>query len=500
MSDSVRDVDVVLIGGGIMSATLGMLFRQVQPDWDIVAFERLDQVGAESSGPWNNAGTGHAGLCELNYTPQDNTGSIDTAKALLVNGQFHESLQFWANLVERGQLPEPESFIHPIPHMSYVAGADDVEFLRRRCRALAGKPLFEDLEYTEDDQTFAEWVPVMMDGRQPNGPIAMSRSLHGTDMNFGALTRHLFRALEQSGAELHLNTDVRDLAQHADDRWIVTSHDRITGETGTVRARFAFIGAGGYAIHLLQKSGISEARGYGGFPVSGQFLRCTNPEVIERHAAKVYGKPQVKAPPMSMPHLDRRTVDGERTLMFGPYAGFTPKFLKNGSYTDLIRSISVSNIPTMLTVARDEFTLTKYLVSQVIQKHESRMEVLRDFVPTAEADDWELIIAGQRVQTMKQTEGKRGAIVFGTELVCAGDGTIAGLLGASPGASTAVSIMLDVLRRCFPAEFTAWLPRLREVIPSVDVSLSENPALLDEVRRHFRGVLELETEPAVASL
>lgn len=491
-------LDVVLIGGGIMSATLGVLIKQVQPEWTVSAYERLEQPGEESSFGWHNAGTGHAGLCELNYTPERADGTIDTTKAVLVNEQFQESLQFWASLVERDELPSPQTFVTPIPHMSYVSGQDDVEFLRKRYAALSGEPLFERMQISESRSQLEEWVPLMMAGRESDTPLAMTRVENGTDVNFGALTKSLFAAQKHRGVNVITNTEVVDLKRTTDGRWNVTVKHRTSGERTTTTARFVFIGAGGHAIHLLQRSGIPEAKGYGGFPVSGQFLRCTNPDLIEQHRAKVYGKSQAKAPPMSMPHLDRRMFDGKPGLLFGPYAGFTPKFLKRSSRTDLFRSIKPDNITTMLNVAKDEYALTQYLVGQVIQKHASRIEVLRDFIPTADGDDWELIRAGQRVQTMKRTADNRGAIVFGTELVTSQDGSIAGLLGASPGASTAASIMLDVLRRCFPGEYQGWQPRLRELIPSVDVSLSDDPVLLEDVRTKVERVLELQPQPVAA--
>jgi malate dehydrogenase (quinone) len=497
VAEKASDVDVALIGGGIMSATLGVLLKHVAPDWTLAAFERLDEVGAESSQGWHNAGTGHAGLCELNYTPAREDGSIDILKAVVTNEQFQESLQFWASLVERGRLPDPSGFIHQIPHLSYVRGADDVQFLKKRHAALAGRPLFEGLMYTDDRDRMAEWAPLMMQGRTDGDPIAMTRIDSGTDVDFGALTRYLFALQRDLGVEIALSTEVLDLDRASDGRWTVTSRNRKTGERTQRRARFVFIGAGGHAIHLLQKSGIPEGKGYGGFPVSGQFLRCTSPELIAMHNAKVYGKPQVKAPPMSMPHLDRRYQQGKAALLFGPYAGFTPKFLKEGRYTDLPRSIALDNIPTMLTVAKDELDLTKYLIGQVIQKHESRIEVLREFVPSATGEDWELIIAGQRVQTMKRTADRRGRIVFGTELVVSQDGSLAGLMGASPGASTAVSIMFDVLRRGFADSYREWQPRLRELVPSIDLSLSEDPVLRRDVRAFVESTLQLRPEPAV---
>lgn len=475
------EVDVVLVGGGIMSATLGMLLKQMRPEWSILVYEREDRVGTESSNAWNNAGTGHAALCELNYTPVRADGSIDTSKAITINEQFHESRLFWSYLVEQSLLPSPETFVRPIPHMSYVSGADDVTFLRNRYDALKQSPLFSSLALSEDPARFEEWVPLMMRGREPGTPMAMTRSDAGTDVNFGALTTRLFESLISQGVLVQVNHDVCDLEKVVGDRWRVTVKDRQSGDRSVVSSRFVFVGAGGRAIHMLQKSGIKEADGYGGFPVSGQWLRCTNRALIEQHGAKVYGKPQVNAPPMSMPHLDTRVIDGEKGLLFGPYAGFSPKFLKHGSYLDLFTSIKPDNILTMLSVARDEMPLTLYLVKQVLQKHISRVEVLRDFVPEADGDDWELVHAGQRVQTMKRSKGRRGKLEFGTDVVCARDGSIAGLLGASPGASTAVSIMLDVIRRCFPDDYAEWKPRLQDIIPSHGVALGENPALLDEV-------------------
>lgn len=491
MAKASVDVDVVLIGGGIMSATLGVLLQHVRPDWSIVAYERLDQVGQESSNGWNNAGTGHAGLCELNYTPERADGSIDVTKAVRTNDQFQESLQLWASLVERGRLPDPSGFVNPVPHLSYVSGDKDVSFLRRRYEALAGLPLFEGMVYTEDRGTIAEWTPLMMHGRTTDGPIAMTRVDRGTDVDFGVLTKHLFSAAREGGLELVTGTEVTGLDRQPSGRWKVTARNRASGETRDVNASFVFIGAGGYAIHMLQKSGIPEAKGYGGFPVGGQFLHCSDPAIVGMLDAKVYGKSQAKAPPMAMPHLDRRYHHGVPGLLFGPYAGFSPRYLKRGSWTDLARSIKPDNIMTMLAVARDEFDLTKYLIGQVLQKHMSRIEVLRDFVPSVESDDWKLIHAGVRVQTLKPTAAKRGDIVFGTEVVAAGDGSLAGLMGASPGASTAAAIMLDVMRRCFPAEFPSWQPRLRELVPSVGTSLSADPVLREDVDRMVDRTLKL---------
>jgi len=497
VSSKSTEVDVVLVGGGIMSATLGTLLHYVRPDWAIAVFERLNEVAAESSDPWNNAGTGHAALCELNYTPARSDGTIDTSKGLLINEQFQVSRQFWANLVERQVLPTPSRFINLIPHMSYVHGAKDVEFLRKRYDALSKEPLFSDLTMSEDWEQMAAWVPLMMNGRDRNTPVAMTRSESGTDINFGELTRLLFSALQGDGVPVSVGHEVTSISRHHGDRWNVSIKDRKTGQEKQIRSRFVFVGAGGRAINLLQSSGISEAKGYGGFPVSGQFLRCTNPDLIASFHAKVYGKSQVNAPPMAMPHLDTRYVDGKRGLLFGPYAGFSPKFLKRGSHLDLLRSVKRDNLLTMLTVAKDEFSLTRYLIQQIFQSSGDRFETLRDFVPDVRPDDWKLIHAGQRVQTMKRTAKKRGALEFGTEIVNSRDGSIAGLLGASPGASTAVPIMLNVLERCFPIEYTDWKPRLQQMIPSLGAKLNDDPALLGEIQALTSRTLRLESESGI---
>lgn len=499
MGETSTEIDVALIGGGIMSATLGVLLRHVRPDWSISLYERLDRVAAESSDPWNNAGTGHAALCELNYTPERPNGTIDITKALRVNEQFHQSRQFWSSLIDQKLLPEPRRFISPVPHLSYVRGEQDVAFLRRRYDALARIPLFASLRMTDDVSEIERWVPLMMQGRDLSDPLLFTRSDDGTDVNFGALTRYLVEALECQGAGVFMRHEVEALSRTRDGRWAIGVKDLSSGEKKRATARFVFIGGGGRAIHLLQKSGIPEAKGYGGFPVGGQWLRSRNPELAAKHKAKVYGKSTVNAPPMAMPHLDLRMIDGKPGLLFGPYAGFSPRFLKQGALMDLPRSIRRDNILTLLTVARDEFPLTLYLIKQTLQSNVGKIETLRNFVPAAAEDDWELVMAGQRVQTMKSTPGKRGVLEFGTEVVSTRDGSLAGLLGASPGASTAVSIMLDVMERCFSSEYSTWLPRLRELIPSVGVSLAENRALLEEVQASTDTTLNLKAAVTTGS-
>ncbi|MEZ4335489.1 MAG: malate dehydrogenase (quinone) [Sandaracinaceae bacterium] len=485
--------DVVLIGAGVMSATLGTLLHALEPGLTIRIFERLDRTAAESSDAWNNAGTGHSGFCELNYTPPAPDGSVDVAKAIRIAEQYELSKQLWASLVESGELPDARAFVRTIPHMSFVWGEDDVAFLRRRHAALSASPLFEGMARSEDPGELAAWIPLMMEGRATR-PVAATRMAIGNDVNFGALTRGLVERLaRRDHVKLNLGHEVRDFERGDDGVWNIEVHDLEADTTWTEHARFVFIGAGGMSMPLLEATGIPEADGYGAFPVSGQWLRCTNRDVIERHAAKVYGQAQVGAPPMSVPHLDTRWVDGERELLFGPYAGFSTKFLKRGSYLDLFKSLAFDNLGPMLGAGIDNLDLTRYLVGQALMSSDERVAILRRFVPDASEADWEHKIAGQRVQIIAKDASGRGVLKFGTEVVTSADGTVAALLGASPGASTAVAIMVDLLSRCFADRFQsdAWQRRLRELLPSFGRSLHEDPALCREVRARSEALLEL---------
>ena len=468
-------IDVVLIGGGIMSATLGALLQRVQPDWSIRIYENLGEVAQESSNPWNNAGTGHAALCELNYMPEAADGSVDPAKAISINEQFQLSRQFWASLVEAGDLPAPETFINPTPHMTFVRGRDNVRYLRRRFEALKKQPLFSDMEYSEDPAVIGEWTPLLTKKRSAKQRIAATRSTSGTDVDFGALTRALVDNLVANGAELALNNRVRSIKRTKDGLWRIKVRHEVGHTPHEVQARFVFVGAGGGALHLLQKAGIPEIKGFGGFPISGQFLRTSDPKIVAQHQAKVYGKAAVGAPPMSVPHLDTRVVDGQASLLFGPYAGFSPKFLKTGSWFDLPGSVRAGNLGPMLAVARDNVDLMKYLAGELLANRAKKLKALQEFMPTAKSEDWELITAGQRVQVMKKDAKKGGVLQFGTEVVAAQDGSIAGLLGASPGASTAVPIMVDLLKRCFPDRYDGWLPTIEKLIPTVGTTLNDRP-------------------------
>lgn len=484
-------IDVVLIGGGIMSATLGTLLKEVQPDWKIVVYERLSEVAQESSNAWNNAGTGHAALCELNYMPEGPDGSLDPAKAIAINEQFQQSRQLWSSLVEKGVLDEPSTFINATPHMTFVTGEKDVAYLRKRYEVLKQQPLFAGIEYSEDSRVINQWAPLLMKKRKKGEPFAATRVPSGTDVDFGALTRQLFDDLVDKGAEVVTNREVKKIRRAKDGSWRVIWRNTIGHTPGETRARFVFVGAGGWALKLLQSSRIPEIRGYGVFPIGGQWLKTSNPALVAQHRAKVYSQASVGAPPMSVPHLDTRVVDGQASLLFGPFATFSPKFLKNGKITDIVAQVRPGNILPMLKVAVDNPGLIKYLVGELLKNHARKVDSLRDFMPTARDEDWELLQAGQRAQVMKKDAKKGGVLQFGTEVVTSADGTIAGLLGASPGASTAVSIMLGLLKTCFPDRIDAWEPRLQQLIPSYGHTLNPRPEVAEEVLSETAEALAL---------
>lgn len=446
-----------------MSATLGTLLKELSPKLKIAIFERLDDVAQESSNPWNNAGTGHAALCELNYMPNP----ADASKAIQINEQFQLSRQFWSYLVGKKVLNDPKTFINPTPHMTYVKGEKDVAYLKARYETLKHEPLFDGIEFSTDHKQIAKWTPLIVEGRDPKQAIAATRIESGTDVDFGAVTVQLIENLKDYGVEVHTKTQVNGLHKTRSG-WLLQH----TG--GQSHAKFVFVGAGGWALKMLQKSSIPEAKGYGTFPVSGAFLKTSNPEVVKQHQAKVYSQAAVGAPPMSVPHLDTRVVDGEASLLFGPYAGLNFKFLKFGSIFDLPLSIRFANIIPYLSVAVSNLGLIKYLVTEVTKSKKKKFESLLDFVPNADPKDWELIVAGQRAQVIKKDAKKGGILQFGTEVVSSADGSIAGLLGASPGASTAVYIMIEVLKKAYPNEFKDWEPKLKKMIPSYGKELNKD--------------------------
>jgi malate dehydrogenase (quinone) len=484
--------DVVLVGAGIMSATLGALLRQVEPDWSITLIERLDGAAAESSYAWNNAGTGHAGLCELNYTPERPDGSIETSKAVQVNEQFQVTRQFWAYAIENGLLPDARSFLNPIPHVSFVHGAGAVGYLKRRHDALVGNPLFASMEFIDDPHEFARRLPLMAEGRDLGEPVALAWAQDGTDVDFGALSRQLIGYGAAHGMVTLFGHEVRNLRQQSDGRWTLSVVNRRTAQKRKLNAKFVFVGAGGGTVPLLQKSGIREANGFGGFPVGGAFLRSDRPALTAMHQAKVYSLPAPGAPPMAGSHLDARVINGKPWLLFGPFAGWSPKFLKHGNLTDLPLSVRPNNLAPMVKVAATQANFVKYLIGQLLQSEPERVQTLREFVPGAVDSDWELDVAGQRVQVIRRVKGRGGVLDFGTTVLSAADGTIAGLLGASPGASTAVPAMLDVMERCFSDRYPSWLPKLKEMVPSLGTALSNEPALFEEVWSWGTKALKLD--------
>jgi malate dehydrogenase (quinone) len=484
----IQKYDLALVGAGIMSATLGVLVKLVAPQTKIVIFERLDEPGLESSNPWNNAGTGHAALCELNYMPDSKDGSLpDPAKAISINEQFQVSRQLWSYLVGKKILGNPESFIRTVPHMTFVQGEKDVDYLRRRFEALRNQPLFAGMEYTEDLKEIAKWTPLIAQGRE-NSLVAATRIEQGTDVDYGTMTVHMVNWLKSEGVEVRTSTEVKSVLQFPSGAWQLW-----LGRTADqyIHADKVFVGAGGWALKLLQSSGIDEIQGYGTFPVSGHFLRTDNPEVVQKHRAKVYSQAQVGAPPMSVPHLDTRVVDGKESLLFGPFAGLNPKFLKHGSVLDLPLSVRPKNLIPYLSVAIKNVDLVVYLLKEVTKSRKKKLESLREFVPSAKAEDWTYYEAGQRAQVIKPAKGG-GSLQFGTEVISSKDGTIAGLLGASPGASVSVSVMLDVMQRLYKDDFASHADALKEMIPSFGQNLNEKPALAKKVLSQTARALKLK--------
>lgn len=489
----VENPDVVLIGSGIMSANLGAMLKCLEPALAIQVYEVTADLAQESSNGWHNAGTGHAGICELNYTPKrEADGSVNVHKAVEIFELFEHSRQFWSYAVAQGLIENPKAFINPVPHLSFVHGQEMVDFLRARHAGMAAHPFFRGIEFTTDRAEIARWAPLLVEGRAEM-PVAATRMESGTDINFGALARGLIQWLgRQKNCGVATNHRVVGL-EKSGAGWEVSVKNLETGEMRSNRAKFVFVGAGGGSLALLQKAGIPEAKGMGGFPIGGQWLVCDNPDVVRQHRAKVYGQPLPEAPTMAAPHLDRRILDGKTTLLCGPYAAWTMKFLhEKGSVLDLPLSIRPDNLFTLANVGLHNLELVRYLVQQGTQSMEDRMNVLRIFYPAARAEDWKLIDAGIRVQVIKKTDGRAGIVHYGTEVITDGDRTISALLGASPGASVSVNIVLDVVKLCFShlLDTPEGRARMKAMIPTWDEDLKA-PEKAERYRDVSRRVDEI---------
>jgi len=496
---SPEKTDVLLIGGGIMSASMGTMLEELQPGWKQIMVEKLDGVALESSNGWNNAGTGHSANMELNYTPERKDGSIDVTKALEINEAFMVSRQFWSSQVKEGVMHDPRSFINSTPHMSFVWG-DNVDFLTKRYAALQKTALFQGMKFSTDHKQIEQWAPLVMEGRDPQQKVAATWTPVGTDVNYGEITRQLIGSLKKNdNFRLETSSEVTDFKRNGDNSWHVTIKDAKNGNERAVDAKYVFIGAGGGALKLLQKTGIPEAENYAGFPVGGSFLVTENKAIADRHLAKVYGQASTGAPPMSVPHLDTRYLDGKRVVLFGPFATFSTKFLKNGSLFDLLSTTTTHNIVPMTDVGMDNFDLVKYLVGQVMLTEEDRFEALKEYYPDAKKEDWKLIQAGQRVQIIKKDADKGGVLKLGTEIVTDQQKTVAALLGASPGASTAAPIALSVMQKLFPEEFKSaeWQAKIHKMIPGYGQKLNDNVPMLQQVWNDTAATLQLTTPPVI---
>ena len=491
-STFVESPDVALIGSGVMSANLAAMLKRLDPKLKLQVFEVTEELAQESSHGWNNAGTGHAGICELSYTPSQNAdGTVPVGKAIEIFEQFERTLHFWSYAVQTGMVDQPREFINPVAHISFVHGQQQVDFLKARHAGLSTHHFFKEMEYTTDRATIGSWAPLLTEGRS-DVPIAATKMDTGTDVNFGVMSRKLLHWVsQQEGCGIASNHRVIGLEKQAGG-WEITAKDQSTGQLRSTRATFVFVGAGGGSLLLLQKAGIPEAKGLGGFPIGGQWLVCDDPAIVSRHQAKVYGQALDAAPTMAVPHLDTRILDGKKTLLFGPFAAWTTRFLhRKGSWTDLPGSVKPHNLATLLKIGWSNLGLIKYLVQQGTQSMNDRMEVLHVFYPSAKVSDWKLIDAGIRVQAIKKTDGEAGIVHYGTEVITNQDRTISALLGASPGASVCVSVMLDVIKLCLhhllaTAENKA---RMKEMIPTWDIDLKQ-PQQADFFRESHRKAVQ----------
>jgi malate dehydrogenase (quinone) len=346
---------------------------------------------------------------------------------------------------------------------------------------------YKEMEYCDNAKKLADWIPLIMENQKAN--VAATRVESGTDVNFGKLTELLIHSSILSGVKLFYKCFVKDI-EKSNGNWKIKYKNR--GLNKSILSKYVFIGAGGASLLLLEKTNIPESKEYGGFPISGQWLVCKNKEVINKHHVKVYGIAPSGAPVMSMPHLDTRIIEGKKELLFGPFAGFSTKFLRNGSVFDLIKSVKIYNIWAMLKAGYNNIPLTKYLLKEVNASFNEKMTELRAFFPDAKDEDWELQTAGQRVQIINKDKDKGGIIEFGTKVVSSKDGTMSALLGASPGASTSVHIMVTLIEDCFPEMKTIeWIEKMQVMIPSYGKSLIKDESLYKCIKNNNNSVLKI---------
>lgn len=489
--------DVAIVGGGIMSATLAVMLKEVAPELSVRVLEADTELAREASDGWNNAGTGHAGLCEISYTPSRGTdGRVGIDRAVEVCEQFEHSKQFWAHAVTSGIVERADAFVRPVPHICFVEGAQDVSFLQARHAALSGHHFFRTQRLTSDPEEIRAWAPLVMEGRRP-GPVAATWSGGGTEVDYGTLARRLLGWLaRQDGCSVETGCHVQAIRRdHAG--WRLAIDRGSAGDASEQRARFVFVGAGGGTLRLLQSAGLPEAAGMACFPIGGQWLICDDPAIVGRHAAKVYGTTPPSSPALGAGHLDIRWFDGRPHLLFGPFASWTTRFLtRTGRWTDLPRSLRAGNLVTLLQVAARNQSLVRYLIAEGLQGMGRRMAALRRFYPAARPEDWRLVQAGIRVQTIHAAD--RGRISFSTQVFSSTDRSLAALLGASPGASVAADIALETIRSCLPDLLVSpdAQERMRRMIPTYAESLREPSAagLFARESRRAEEILGLSSD------
>jgi len=476
-----------------MSSTLGVMLKRLDPRLRIQIIEVTPDLAREASDGWNNAGTGHAGICEISYTPsKDEQGRVPIGRALRIFEQFEHSKQFWGSVTADGMVGAPGDFIHAVPHVCFVKGVEDVDFLQTRHAAMLEHHFFRGMTLTMDPPVIHQWAPLVMEGREP-GPVAATTG-DGTEVDYGLLARRLCGWLaEQEHCGIAAGWKVTKLRRGSGE-WHAWLRCAASGEERELRARFVFVGAGGGSLPLLQSTGLAEVAGLAGFPIGGQWMVCDEPSVCARHEAKVYGTTPPSSPSLGAGHLDVRRLSGRRQLLFGPFASWTTSFLKHtGRWSDLPLSIKPENLATLLRAGARNLPLVKYLIAQGLQSLEDRMAAVREFYPNAQPAQWRLVQAGIRVQTIRKENC--GAITFGTEVFSSADRSLAALLGASPGASVSVNIALEVIQTCLPHLLASseGRERMRQMILTFDQDLKQpgSAALFEKTTREAAERLQL---------